>query len=98
MHVVERLKGKSGYLTLTKLTVNAADRDEHLLFSGFDDGGVGLDQETMEKLFTCQARGLVCQALEPAVAERLAAAPSACDAGPRAYRVARDAPRRGTVE
>ena len=29
---------------------------EYLLFSGFDEAGVSLDQETMEKLFSCRGR------------------------------------------
>ncbi|MEO8035913.1 MAG: helicase-related protein, partial [Acidobacteriota bacterium] len=53
LHVVEALRGKSGSLTLTQLTVDSYEREEYLLFSGFDDHGASLDQETMEKLFTC---------------------------------------------
>jgi hypothetical protein len=51
--LVEALRGKSGYLTLTRLAIDSYDREEYLLFSGFDDGGAALDQETMEKLFGC---------------------------------------------
>ncbi|MBX3175701.1 MAG: DEAD/DEAH box helicase family protein [Gemmatimonadaceae bacterium] len=47
----ESLRGRSGYLTLTRLAVDSYEREEYLLFSGFDDAGVALDQETMEKLF-----------------------------------------------
>jgi len=56
VHVVEALRGKTGYLKLTRLQIDSYEREEHLLFSGFDDAGVGLDQETMEKLFSCAAR------------------------------------------
>jgi hypothetical protein len=38
------------------LTVDAYDREEYLLFSGFEDNGAALDQETMEKLFLCDGR------------------------------------------
>lgn len=55
VHVVEALKGRSGYLTLTRLTIDSFEREEHLLFSGFDDTGKALDQETVEKLFGCAA-------------------------------------------
>lgn len=52
--VVEALRGKRGYLTLTRLTIESYEREEHLLFSGFTDDGAALDQETMmEKLFQC---------------------------------------------
>ncbi len=50
---VERLRGTSGVLTLTRLAVESFEREEYLLLSGFDDAGTGLDQETMEKLFAC---------------------------------------------
>ena len=53
LHVIEALRGKAGYLTLTRLTVDSYEREEYLLFSGFDEAGVSLDQETMEKLFGC---------------------------------------------
>ena len=51
--VVEVLRGRRGHLTLTYLTVDSYDREEYLLFSGFEDDGTALDPETMEKLFLC---------------------------------------------
>ena len=39
IHVVEALRGKSGFLTLTRLVVESYEREEYLLFSGFDDDG-----------------------------------------------------------
>jgi len=53
--VVESLRGRRGYLTLTRLVVDSYDREEYLLFSGYEDDGGALDQETMEKLFLCSA-------------------------------------------
>ena len=53
IHVVEGLRGKAGYLVLARLQIEAYEREEYLLFSGFDDEGTSLDQETMEKLFGC---------------------------------------------
>jgi hypothetical protein len=56
LHVIEALRGKSGCLTLSRLAIDSYEREEYLLFSGFDDNGVSLDQETMEKLFNCAGR------------------------------------------
>jgi ERCC4-related helicase len=56
VHVVEALLGKAGYLILTSLQIDTYDREEYLLFSGFDDDGASLDQETMEKLFGCPGK------------------------------------------
>jgi hypothetical protein len=46
----------SVFLTLVRLQIDSYEREEHLLFSGFDDDGASLDHETMEKLFGCEAR------------------------------------------
>lgn len=56
IHVIESMRGKSGYLTLTRLIIDSYEREEYLLFSAFDDDGNALDQETCEKLFGCAAR------------------------------------------
>jgi hypothetical protein len=56
IHAVEALRGKRGFLTLTRLLVESYEREEYLLFSGFDEAGASLDQETMEKLFGCSGR------------------------------------------
>lgn len=53
--VVENLKGRSGFLTLNQLTVKSYEEEEYLLLSGFDDDGNSIDQETMDKLFSCGA-------------------------------------------
>jgi hypothetical protein len=53
--VVEALKNCSGWLVLQLLTIDAFARDEYLLFSAFTDGGEALDQETCERLFSCDA-------------------------------------------
>ena len=55
--VVERLRGKSGWLTLVLLNVTSLDTTEALLFSGLADDGESLDQETCEKLLTIPAAG-----------------------------------------
>ena len=71
--VVEALLGKRGYLTLARLTIDSYEHEEYLLFSGFDDEGTPLDQETMEKLFACEARQVrSCNLPEP-VGGRLSA-------------------------
>ncbi|MAP67957.1 MAG: ATP-dependent helicase [Erythrobacteraceae bacterium] len=49
--IVEGLAGRSGWLTLQRLTVTSFETEEYLLFSGMDDAGASLDHETCEKLF-----------------------------------------------
>lgn len=55
--VVEKLRGKSGWLTLVRLEVTAFETTEALLFSGLTDDGQVLDQETCEKLMAIPAAG-----------------------------------------
>jgi hypothetical protein len=55
VHVIEALRSKSGYLTLTRLVVDSYEREEYLLFSGFDETGSSLDQETMESYSAASA-------------------------------------------
>ncbi len=72
LHVIEKLRGKSGYLTLSRQVIHSFETEEYLLFSGFDDEGHSLDQETMEKLFQCNA-GVECDGIVPdAFSQRLA--------------------------
>lgn len=55
--VIEKLLGKSGWLTLVRLEVTAFETTEALLFSGQTDDGELLDQEVCEKLLTIPAAG-----------------------------------------
>jgi hypothetical protein len=66
--VVEDLKGKSGWLILQRLIIDSFEREEYLLFSGFEDDGMSLDQETCEKIFNC--RGQVLDMLDVPDGER----------------------------
>jgi len=54
--VVEALMNKSGYLVLSKLTIESFEEEEHLLFNAYTDDGQVLDQECCEKLFQCRGR------------------------------------------
>lgn len=54
--MVERLKGQSGWLSLQHMRIESFDSEEYLLFSGMDDTGNNIDQETCEKLFNCSGQ------------------------------------------
>ncbi|MDQ5978880.1 MAG: hypothetical protein QG602_1854, partial [Verrucomicrobiota bacterium] len=71
---VELLRGRSGWLILQKLAIESLGTEEHLLFSGFDDAGAALDQETLERLFHCDLASGTAPApveLAQSVADRL---------------------------
>lgn len=67
--LVEYLKGRSGFLSLTRLQIESYEAEESLLFSAFDDEGKSLDQETCEKLFLCS--GVTEQCIAPPAAATL---------------------------
>lgn len=53
LSVIEKLRGKTGWLTLQRLLVQSFEEEEYLLFSAIDSDGEPLDQETCERLFRC---------------------------------------------
>ncbi|MCA3077910.1 MAG: DEAD/DEAH box helicase [Rhodocyclaceae bacterium] len=61
---LEGLAGRQGWLQLDLLTVQSFESEEYLVFSGVDDQGQSLDQETCERLF--QASAIVETAVSPA--------------------------------
>lgn len=52
---VEQLKGKNGWLVLSKLTIKSFEKDEYLLFNALEDSGAVVHPEVCEKLFDCVA-------------------------------------------
>lgn len=73
LHLVESLRGKQGYLTLTSLAVESYELEEYLLFSGSEVDGSALDQEACEKLFNCMAESVTPTHIPETVQQRLAA-------------------------
>ena len=71
--LVETLKGRSGYLRLSRLRIESYEEEEYLLFSAFDDSGQSLDQETCEKLFNCGGNSSARAALPKEASARLEA-------------------------
>lgn len=69
--VVESLRGRSGWLILQRLLIDSFDHEEYLLFSGFDDKGNSLAQETCEKLFNCRGISVNHQRQPSDISERL---------------------------
>ena len=73
LHMIEVLRGKHGYLTLTALAIESYEREEHLLFSAIDSEGLTLEQETCEKLFNCAAENAGSANIPDTITQRLAA-------------------------
>ena len=73
LHVIEALRGKCGFLVLARLAIESYEREEYLLFSGFDDGGTSIDHETLERLFGCVGKVDGDGTFPESVQQRLAA-------------------------
>lgn len=72
--VIEDLKGMCGYLHLQRLSIEAYEREEYLLFTMLTEDGQALDQETAEKLFAIGGRVVSAEAGPPQrIARQLAA-------------------------
>lgn len=63
--VVEQLRGHSGWLSLSKLTIDSLQTDEHLVFSAFTDEGHSIEDETCRKLFTVAATSKAISSTAP---------------------------------
>lgn len=70
---LEKLKGKSGYLLLNRLSLESLDRQEFLLFSCVDDNGAAIEHEIAEKLFRVLGARVPADAVPAELSEKLAA-------------------------
>lgn len=71
LHIVESLRGKTGYLTLKMLSVESYEREEYLLFSGIEADGTPMEHEACEKLFNCMADSCQAVTISESIVSRL---------------------------
>jgi adenine-specific DNA-methyltransferase len=69
--LVEELLGKSGYLLLTRVSVRALEREDHLVFGGRTDSGKQLESEVFEKLFNVDGRLIGSAQIPDEVSQKL---------------------------
>ena len=50
--ILEPLVGKSGYLSLARLSVESFEEEDHLIFSAVTEDGTVLDDEQAQRLFS----------------------------------------------
>lgn len=56
--ILEDLIGKSGWLTLKNITVDSFEKEDYLIFAGYQDNGEIIDYEQCEKLFMLGVQGI----------------------------------------
>jgi superfamily II DNA/RNA helicase len=69
--LIEALRGQSGWLKLSLVSVDTLEKEEHLVFAGFTDEGIELDQETCAKFFSVPGGIGQELTLSPAILEKL---------------------------
>ena len=59
---IEELKGRTGFLILSKLSIDSFENEEYLFFNGLLDDGTVIDEDTIIKLFRLETiESLDCQ-------------------------------------
>ena len=58
LSLLEPLEGRSGWIELSRMTIDTFERVESFIFCGVDDDGVTLDPEACEKLFHLPGRSI----------------------------------------
>lgn len=53
--IIENYVGKSGWMTVKKLTVESFETEENILFAGYTDDGEVIDEEVCQKMFLLDA-------------------------------------------
>ena len=71
--LIERLRGQSGWLRASVLSITALETEEHLVLSGVTDDGRSLDRETWEKMFHIPGSVGDSEVVPPEVGNRIAA-------------------------
>ena len=62
---LEPLLGKSGWLILNRLVIEALEREEYLLLSGYGDDGQRLDHDVLDQIFRLDGRVVASAAPGP---------------------------------
>lgn len=70
---ISEIKGKKGYIILSKLTIDSFEEEDYLLFNGFLEDGTPLEIDTIEKLFRLDTFESTNDKLENIILEKLAA-------------------------
>ncbi|MBQ7798615.1 MAG: DEAD/DEAH box helicase [Clostridia bacterium] len=55
---VKKLKGKSGFISVKKLTIKSFENEEYLVLNGILDDGTRIDEDICKKLFRLNSRDL----------------------------------------
>ena len=70
---IQELKGKKGYISFNRVTVDSFEHEEYVFFTGFLEDGTQLDEDTLEKMFRLSTAESQMEAIDEHIRERLTA-------------------------
>ena len=70
---IEQLKGKRGYISCNKVSIDSFEKEEHMFLVGFLEDGTQLDEETLNKLFRLNTKEVEESSVDDTTLSRLMA-------------------------
>lgn len=68
---IEELKGKRGYISFNRITIDSFEHEEYVFFTGFLEDGTQLDEDTLSKMFRLSTVESQIEKIDEHVRERL---------------------------
>lgn len=70
---IQELKGKKGYISFNRITIDSFEHEEYVFFTGFLEDGTQLDEDTLAKMFRLSTAESQIEAIDEHIRERLTA-------------------------
>ena len=70
---IQELKGKKGYISFNRITIDSFEHEEYVFFTGFLEDGTQLDEDTLAKMFRLSTVESQMEAIDEHIKERLTA-------------------------
>lgn len=70
---IQELKGKKGYISFNRITIDSFEQEEYVFFTGFLDDGTQLDEDTLAKMFRLSTVESQMESIDEHIRERLTA-------------------------
>lgn len=70
---IQELKGKRGYISFNRITIDSFEREEYVFFTGFLEDGTQLDEDTLSKMFRLSTVEYQAETIDTQIRDRLTA-------------------------
>lgn len=68
---IQEMKGKKGYISFNRITIDSFEREEFVFFTGFLEDGTQLDEDTLSKMFRLSTVEYQIEVIDKQIKERL---------------------------